>query len=156
FEHFPTGELALGKGRGGNAVAGSESEAGCGGLVGQHADDFGRVIGSLGGLDQRGHVGAAAGNQDGDLAAAHSASLPVKVTGSSLRSVSLPTTAAVSPEAVRLSTSLSASSGATATSMPTPQLKVRSISRSLMPPTLLSQPKTGGTATAPRSISAAR
>src|SRR5215217_250053 len=156
FEHVAAQELALRQRGRGDAVLLGRQQARRGGLVGEHADDLGGIVGVSGSLEQRRHVGSATRNEDADLLPAHRASFPRKVTGSSVRAVSWPTMAAVSPEAVRLWTSFSASSGVTATSMPTPQLKVRSISRSLMPPTLESQPKTAGTVTAPRSISAAR
>jgi hypothetical protein len=39
--------------------------------VGHHQHDFGRIRRLLGGLNQRGHVGAAPGNQDGDALAGH-------------------------------------------------------------------------------------
>jgi hypothetical protein len=42
-----------------------------GGLIGNHQHDLCRISGVLGGLDQRHHVGAAAGNQDGDAFAGH-------------------------------------------------------------------------------------
>src|SRR5690606_33663207 len=156
FEHVAAGTLALRQRGRRDAMGGGGRQARRGRPGGEHAHDFGGLIRRLRGIDQRAHVAAPTGKQDGDLPADPSPSLPRKVTGSPDRSVSRPTMAAVSPEAARLSTSLSASAGATATSMPTPQLKVRSISRSFMPPVLASQPNTPGTVMAPRSISAAR
>ncbi len=43
------------------------------GLVGNNQRDLGRIGLILGGLDQRHHVGAAAGDQDGDALAGHAA-----------------------------------------------------------------------------------
>ena len=107
------------------AVGGSNRQPGRIGTVGEHSDDLGGVIDSFGGLDQGTHIGAAARDQNGDaLPRRHSESLPSKVTGASVRAVRWPMMAAVSPSALRCATSFSASSGPTAASIPTPQLKV--------------------------------
>src|SRR5690606_3884391 len=156
FEHLAGNELALGQGGRGQALGGGNFQTGCGSAIGQYTNDFSGIVCRLRSSDERGHVRSAPGDEYADPLAAHSLSAPRKVTASPVRSVRAPTMAAVSPEALRLSTSFSASAGLTATSMPTPQLKVRSISRSSMPPTLESQPKTAGTLTAARSMSAAR
>src|SRR6185312_4570327 len=142
---------------GGDPLAGRRCKACRIRIVREDPDDLGGIVRRLGGLDQRAHVGAAPGDQDRDALSwsRHRASLPSKVTGSPVRSVSLPMTAAFSPWASRCSTSRSASSGAMAQIMPTPQLNVRSISVSPIPPTRASQPKTLGTDTALRSMCAA-
>ena len=51
-----------------NAARGGLFEAAGVGLVRDHDDDLGREIRRLRGLDQRGHVRAAPGDQDGDAA----------------------------------------------------------------------------------------
>jgi hypothetical protein len=66
FEHVAAGELALRQGSRGDAVAGRNGQAGRGGAVGEHADDLCGIVGRLGGLDQRLHVRAAAGDEDCD------------------------------------------------------------------------------------------
>ncbi len=62
-------------------------------------------------------------------------------------------TLAFSPQAVRTSTALAASSFLTTTHMPTPMLKVLNISRSLMPP-FGDQLEDGRTSTLARSMTA--
>ena len=68
-------------------------------------EDLLQVGGRIGriarGVDQCGHVRSAPGDQDGDALAAHSDRDPLNVTGSPVRSVSLPTIVAVSPAWVR-------------------------------------------------------
>ena len=107
------------------------------------------------GLDQRGHVGAAAGDQDGDAAAASSE----RQARPSVCTRSPPACAIDLADAHRRLAGLAqalrrrprASSALATTIMPMPQLKVRSISASATPPVRASQPKTGGTAIASRS-----
>src|SRR3569833_2930285 len=83
------------------------------GAIREDANDLGGVSGVAGRFDQRRHVGAAAGNEDGDaLLDRHRASLPSNVTGSPVRSVIRPMMAAFSPCATRWVTSASASVGA--------------------------------------------
>src|SRR5690606_23085249 len=116
------GKIALGEAGGRDAFGAGDVEAGCGGAVGEDANDLSGIIGRLGGLNQRAHVRASARNQDGDaFLATHRARAPVNSTASPVRSISPPTIAAVSPWLSSFATSASASSAATATSMPTPQ-----------------------------------
>jgi uncharacterized membrane protein YoaK (UPF0700 family) len=56
-------------GQGGHAGLGGEGEALGVRLVGEHEHHPVRAVGGFGGLDQRGHVAAAAGDEDGDLGA---------------------------------------------------------------------------------------
>ena len=108
---------------------------GASGLLREDADDLGGIVGRLGGLDQRRHVGAAAGDQDRDALRVTGASVPSKVTGSSGAVDERADDRGAARRSRRgCAISRSASSAATTASMPTPQLKVRSISRSAMPP----------------------
>src|SRR5215204_6296140 len=125
--------------------------------VRDHQRDLGRVVGRLGGLDQRRHVGTAAGNEDGDAALSgrrqcQILNLPVVRTGSpSGPAMTSPMRTGFSPPATNASATCSSSAVPTMAIMPMPQLKVRSISASATPPVFASQPNTGGTGVASRS-----
>src|SRR5215211_79236 len=119
--------------------------------------DFGRIARRLGGLDQRRHVRAAAGNEDGDAALSGRRQCqilnpPVVRTGSrSGAAMTSPMRTGFSPAAPNASATCSSSAVPTMAIMPMPQLKVRSISAAATPPVLASQPNTGGTGIASRS-----
>src|SRR5690606_32089352 len=94
-------------------------------LVGQHQRNLRRIIGGPRGFDQRGHVGAAAGNQHGDTFArrpgAHArVKLPVVCTGStpSARGITSPRSTTASPLRASTPRTCAALSGATTTTMP--------------------------------------
>jgi hypothetical protein len=63
----------------------------------------------------------------------------------SLRAAMCPMSKTVSPAASKAARTLAALSGLTTTAMPTPQLKVRTISSGATPPAAASQRNTGGT-----------
>ena len=68
------------------------------GLVGNDQRDLGRIAGVLRGLDQRRHVGAAAGDQDGDALAGHAAhQTEVELAGVASRAACLSRAATTSP-----------------------------------------------------------
>ena len=110
----------------------AKASPGASALVGDHGDDLGRERPVGRGLDQRGHVGAAAGNQDGDASCASCSqrdalpgSMHAGVAGAARcgrsASRSRPPPAARRPPA-------RPGPAATTAIMPMPQLKVRSIS----------------------------
>ena len=104
-----------------------------------HQRDLGRIRFVLRRLDQRRHVGAAAGNENGDAFAAHGVTRDRvcrhrrRAARRGARSPGRCMTA-FSPAAVKASATLAASFGAAIAIMPMPQLKVRSISLCAMPP----------------------
>ncbi len=123
------------------------------GAVGKHEGDLGGKIRGPGGRDERAHVGASPGDQDGNAAAGHQiARRPVVRTRSPPASATtVPMTRGASPDSRRAAMTGPESSRAAKTIMPMPQLKVRSISDSATPPVRASHAKTGGTGIAPRS-----
>jgi hypothetical protein len=69
------GVVAMRHDRGADAGGRGAGEAGRRGLIRQHQHDLGRRIGRAAGLDQRLHVAAAAGDQDGGLQARQALSM---------------------------------------------------------------------------------
>src|SRR5215218_7439802 len=125
--------------------------------VRDHQRVLGRVLRRLGGLYQRRHVRAAAGNEDGDTALSGRRQCqilkpPVVRTGSpSGAATTSPMRTGFCPAATNAAATCSSSAVPTMAIMPMPQLKVRSISAAATPPVLASQPNTGGTGIASRS-----
>ena len=109
-----------------------------------------RVESALSGLSNRAFDAAHAGRDHG----ARALHVPVDPVTVQPRSPLMmrPIGNTCSPAAVSSAATASAASGAATTTMPMPQLKVRSISDSATPPTSDSQPKTGGGMIASRSM----
>src|SRR4051812_21208923 len=95
--------------------------------VGNDQADFRRVCGGSGGVDEGLQVCPASGDQDGDPQPGHLSFIPSIITAGELpaRLITLPIGRTVSPAWRRASMTPSAFSGATAATMPMPQLKVR-------------------------------
>src|SRR6185436_14764299 len=122
------------------------------GAIGDHPDDAVAAVGALRGARDGFHVAAAAGYHHGDIEqAAHSAMCTPRVPRPTW-----PMTLAVSPSFASCASVKSASRGATTTTMPMPQLKVRYISADVMRPVAASHSNTGSLAQLLRSSTTSR
>src|ERR1700733_1679098 len=115
--------------------------------------DLRRIILRPGRLDQRHHVGSAAGDEHGDAFFGHTARhdksrSPRKLTaGAFADATTSPRRTTVSPFAEKISLAASAPSRSSNTTMPMPQLNVRSISLAPILPVAASHLNTGSTET---------
>src|SRR5258708_25133523 len=131
------------------------------GLIGQDEHDFRRIVRRPGRLDQRRHVRAAAGDQDGDALLGHApgqarSRRPRKPTrAASFAVTTSPRWTTVSPCAAKRSLAALAAFRSNTATMPMPQLKVRSISASVILPLAASHLNTGRTAPPSRSSATA-
>src|ERR1700722_20229234 len=132
------------------------------GLIGQDQNDLRRIIRCLGRLDECRHVRAAAGDQYGNALFGHApgqtrSSCPRKPTPApSFAVTTSPRSTQVSPFAAKHSIAGSAAAGSSTATMPMPQLKVRSISASVILPLAASHLNTGRTGTRSRSSATAK
>src|SRR3984893_2982311 len=132
------------------------------GLVGQDEHDLRRIIRRLGCLDQRRHVGAAAGDQYGNALPGHApgqarSRCPRKpIRAPSFAATTSPSVTTVSPCAEKCSLAALAAVGSSTATMPIPQLKVRSISASVILPLAASHLNTGRIGTRSRSKETAK
>src|SRR5580700_5857514 len=126
-------------------------------LVGQDEHNLRRIIRRLGRLDQCRHVRAAAGDQYGNALFGHAlgqarSRCPRKATRApSFAATTSPSATTVSPCAVKRSLAALAALRSSTATMPMPQLKVRSISASVILPLAASHLNTGRTGTRSRS-----
>src|SRR4029453_9549665 len=116
------------------------------GNVAHNDGDFGWIVRSLRRLDQGGHVAPAPGDEDSDLQLRHRLSAWSTTQSASLCGAAsiLPTRHTLSPASVSTLATVVASPAAVTTIMPSPQLKVRSMSSVGTWPTSRSQRNMAG------------